>query len=140
MLSKIITHRRLKRRNKSALLNLTPMIDVMTVLLAVFMVTAPLLTTGMDLELPNGGKSSLSGQNQIIVSVDKRGNLFMSKRKLSLKHVLVKVKSLTKANDKMQIVISADKTVSYGKVISVMGALRDLGLKNVGLQTSPVKN
>ncbi len=136
MLSKIILRRQLKRKQNSVLLNLTPMIDVMTVLLAVFMVTAPLLTSGMDMKLPDGGKSSLSGQEQIVVSITNKGHLYMGKRRLALKHVLVKIKSLTQNNKKSQIVISADKKVPYGTVIKVMGAFRDLGLKNVGLQTA----
>ncbi len=134
MLSKIILRRQLKRKQNSVLLNLTPMIDVMTVLLAVFMVTAPLLTSGMDMKLPDGGKSSLSGQEQIVVSITNKGHLYMGKRRLTLKHVLVKIKNLTQNNKKSQIVISADQKVPYGTVIKVMGAFRDLGLKNVGLQ------
>ncbi len=136
MLSKIILRRQLKRKQNSVLLNLTPMIDVMTVLLAVFMVTAPLLTSGMDMKLPDGGKSSLSGQEQIVVSITNKGHLYMGKRRLTLKHVLVKIKNLTQNNKKSQIVISADQKVPYGTVIKVMGAFRDLGLKNVGLQTA----
>lgn len=136
MLSKLKLRRQIRRKQDSILLNLTPMIDVMTVLLAVFMVTAPLLTSGLDMKLPDGGKSSLSGQDQIVVSITKKGKLYMGKRHLALRHVLVKVKSLTESNPKAQIVLSADRNVPYGTVIKVMGAMRDIGLKNVGLQTA----
>ncbi|MBN1783451.1 MAG: biopolymer transporter ExbD [Alphaproteobacteria bacterium] len=135
MLSKLRMRRQLRRKQDSIMLNLTPMIDVMTVLLAVFMVTAPLLTSGLDMKLPDGGKSSLSGQDQVVVSITKTGKLYIGERHLALRHVLVKVKSLTQNNPKAQIVLSADRSVPYGTVIKVMGAMRDIGLKNVGLQT-----
>lgn len=137
MLSKIIIQRRERRRQSSFFLNLTPMIDVMTVLLGVFMMTAPLLTSGLDLNLPQGGKSALSGSDQIIISLSKTGEMYLTDYKLTLQNLLVKVKRLSQANPKSQIVIAADSGVSYGKVVNLMGALRDVGFKNVGLQTQP---
>ncbi|MBN2676219.1 MAG: biopolymer transporter ExbD [Alphaproteobacteria bacterium] len=135
MLRKVL-ERRLARRHESILLNLTPMIDVMTVLLAVFMVTAPLLTSGLDMKLPDGGQSVLSGNDRVVISVNQEGQIYVAQRHLALRHMLVKVKSLAQNNPKAQIVIRADDKTSYGKVIRVMGILRDAGFKNVGLQTA----
>ena len=83
---------RRRRKNSDASISLTPMIDVMTVLLAVFMVTTPMMTTGIDLDLPRAGHSVLSGNDHAIqISVDEKGNYYVGETQLDLEGVLTSV-------------------------------------------------
>ena len=127
--------RRRGNREKATLL-LTPMIDVMTVLLAVFVVTAPMLTSGIDLDLPKAGNSILTGDDHSIqVSVDSKGNYFVSKQQMKQSEVVKKVVAMRQANPKLTVMINGDQASSYGAVMSVMGALKDAGVQKVGLRT-----
>jgi len=132
-------HRMKRRQTEEGDLNLTPMIDVMTVLLTVFMVTAPLLTSGLNLNLPKGGQSTLSGTNKLQISIDRTGQLYLLNDKVSKRELLGKLKATTKNNKDLQLIINADKAIPYGKVIEVMGLLKDDGWEKVGLRTSAVR-
>ena len=128
-----------KRRRHSAIrsdVNLTPLIDVMTSLLAIFMITAPLLTSGMSLDLPKGDGKVLAGEEKTLdLSVNRAGDIFIGQTKLSTDEVLPKVKAIVSENPNIRMVISADKNTSYGNVIELMGMLRAAGYTQVGLKT-----
>ncbi|MBE6449453.1 MAG: biopolymer transporter ExbD [Alphaproteobacteria bacterium] len=128
-----------RKRRKSVIkseVNLTPLIDVMTSLLAIFMITAPLLTTGIPLDLPNGDGKNLSVDDKTLdLSVDKDGTIFMGKTKINKDDLLVKLKAVLKENPNIKIVISADKGTAYGNVIELMAFLRVSGYAQVGLKT-----
>lgn len=118
-------------------MNMTPLIDVMTVLLTVFMVTAPLLTSGIDLDLPNGGSSTINKNAKAInISIDQDGKLYLANKTISRKNLMIKLSAILKKNNKSSIVISADQGVSYGNVIEVMGMIKDMGFKEVALKTT----
>ncbi len=137
--TRMIRDLRRARREKTGL-NLTPLIDIMTVLLTVFMVTAPMLTSGLNLDLPNGGKSTLSQNESVVISIDKKGQTYIASEKYSFKELVKKLNAMSKENKEVQIVLSADKTVDYGKVIEIMGALKDLGWSKIGLKTKEFTN
>ncbi len=126
-----------RRTNRhSASLSLTPMIDVMTVLLAVFMVTTPLMTAGIDLDLPNAGKTVISGADHSVqISVDKSGNYYLGKTKMSRDNVIKKVIAMRNENSDLSIMINGDRKSDYGAVMSVMGGLKAAGFQKVGLRT-----
>ena len=129
---------RLRRGNNDASIQLTPMIDVMTVLLAVFMVTTPMMTTGIDLELPRAGASAMTGSDHAIqISVDERGNYFLSDTKLSRDEVVKRALAMRGENPQLTIMISGDAHADYGAVMSMMGKLKDVGFQKVGLRTQP---
>ena len=129
---------RLRRRNSDASIQLTPMIDVMTVLLAVFMVTTPMMTTGIDLELPRAGASAMTGSDHAIqISVDARGNYFLSKQQLSRDDVVKRAIAMRGENPNLTIMINGDAHADYGAVMSMMGKLKDAGFQKVGLRTQP---
>ena len=129
---------RLRRRNNDASIQLTPMIDVMTVLLAVFMVTTPMMTTGIDLELPRAGASAMTGSDHAIqISVDERGNYFLSDTKLSRDEIVKRALAMRGENPQLTIMISGDAHADYGAVMSMMGKLKDVGFQKVGLRTQP---
>ena len=131
---------RIRRRQFDASIQLTPMIDVMTVLLAVFMVTTPLMTTGIDLELPRAGMSAMTGNDHAIqISVDKSGNYYLSEMKLSRDEIVTRAIAMRGENPNLTIMISGDAHADYGAVMSVMGGLKDAGFQKVGLRTQPEK-
>ena len=117
-------------------MSLTPMIDIMTTLLAVFMVTMPMMTTGIDIELPRAGTSAMTGNNHAIqISVDARGNYYLLNQKLSRDEVVKRAIAMRGENPDLTITLSGDTHADYGAVMSMMGKLKDVGFQRVGLRT-----
>ena len=116
--------------------NLTPLIDIMTSLLAIFMITAPLMTTGIPLNLPKGdGKTISSPEKTLDISIDEKGNIFVAEQKIKQKDLVKKITAIVKENPKIQMMISGDRKADYGDVIEVMALLRSAGFTQVGLKT-----
>lgn len=129
---------RARRRNTDAGIQLTPMIDVMTVLLAVFMVTTPMMTTGIDLNLPRAGASAVTGNDHAVqISVDKNGNYYLSEMQLPRDEIVKRAVAMRGENPELTIMISGDTNADYGAVMSIMGKLKDSGFQKVGLRTQP---
>ncbi|MBP5160478.1 MAG: biopolymer transporter ExbD [Alphaproteobacteria bacterium] len=127
---------RSRHRRITAEVNLTPLIDVMMSLLAIFMITAPLLTTGIPLNLPKGDGRQIQGQDKTLdISINAKGEIYVGKIKLTMDQLLPKIQAITEQNPKIQIMISADKTAAYGTVVEVMALLRQAGYTQVGLKT-----
>ena len=129
---------RQRRKNYDASIQLTPMIDVMTVLLAVFMVTTPMMTTGIDLNLPRAGASAMTGSDHAIqISVDKNGKYYLSEMELPRDEIVKRAVAMRGENPELTIMISGDASADYGAVMSMMGKLKDTGFQKVGLRTQP---
>ena len=127
---------RSRHRRITAEVNLTPLIDVMMSLLAIFMITAPLLTTGIPLNLPKGDGRQIQGQDKTLdISINAKGEIYVGKMKLTMDQLLPKIQAIIEQNPKIQIMISADKTAAYGTVVEVMALLRQAGYTQVGLKT-----
>lgn len=125
-----------RRTHIRAEVNLTPLIDVMTCLLAIFMLTAPMLTSGIPLNLPKGDGKQIEGDEKTLdISVDSNGQIYVGTEKISLKDLVGKVKAIVSENPSISMVISGDKNASYGTVIEVMALLRSSGFTQVGLKT-----
>ena len=127
-----------KRRTNQikAEVNLTPLIDIMTSLLAIFMITAPLMTTGIPLNLPKGdGKTISSPEKTLDISIDEKGNIFVAEQKIKQGELLKKITAIVEENPKIQMMISGDRKADYGNVIEVMALLRSAGFTQVGLKT-----
>ena len=124
------------RRKADAAISLTPMIDIMTVLLAVFMVTTPMMTTGIDLNLPNAGSSALTGNDHAIqISVDAAGRYYLGDVQMTRDEVVRRAVAMRGENLQLTIMINGDRAADYGAVMSVMGKLKDAGFQRVGLRT-----
>ena len=131
---------RRRQRGADASISLTPMIDIMTVLLAVFMVTTPMLTTGIDLDLPRAGNSALSGNDHAVqISVDANGRYYVGKSELGLEDVVKRAIAMRGENAQLTIMINGDRHADYGAVMAVMGKLKDVGFQRVGLRTQVEK-
>ena len=127
-----------KRRTNQikAEVNLTPLIDIMTSLLAIFMITAPLMTTGIPLNLPKGdGKTISSPEKTLDISIDAKGNIFIAEQKIKQGELIKKITAIVAENPKIQMMISGDRKADYGNVIEVMALLRSAGFTQVGLKT-----
>lgn len=125
-----------RRRNIDASISLTPMIDIMTVLLAVFMVTTPMMTNGIDLDLPRAGHSALTGNDHAIqISVDRAGRYYVAETQLKIDDVVKRAVAMRGENPQLTIVINGDSSADYGAVMAVMGRLKDAGFQRVGLRT-----
>ena len=132
--------RRKERQTTDALIQLTPMIDVMTVLLAVFMVTTPMMTNGIDLDLPNAGHSALTGTDHAIqISVDSNGTYYLNETQMGVDDVVKRAIAMRGENPQLSIMINGDKHADYGAVMVVMGKLKDSGFQRVGLRTKTEK-
>ena len=117
-------------------MSLTPMIDIMTTLLAVFMVTTPLMTAGIDIELPRAGTSAMTGNDHAIqISVDAKGNYYLLDTQLPRDEVVKRAIAMRGENPNLAITISGDTHADYGAVMSIMGKLKDVGFQRVGLRT-----
>ena len=131
--------RRRGRRGRSAPMseiNVTPMVDVMLVLLIIFMVAAPMLTAGVPIELPQAqGKSLESNQEPLTISVANSGDIFIGETKVPLNEIAEKLKAIAKNGVDEQIFVRGDKGITYGTVMQVMGRISAGGFKKVSLVT-----
>jgi biopolymer transport protein TolR len=119
-------------------INVTPFVDVMLVLLIVFMITAPLMTQGVDVALPEVENVPIHDASEPLeVSIKSNGSIYLQARKVGLEALPARLKAVTRVRDKTMILVRADKNVPYGRVMQVMGALQSAGLHNVGLVTQP---
>src|SRR5215471_13380548 len=133
-----VAGRRHRRRPVMAEINVTPMVDVMLVLLIIFMVSAPLLTVGVPLDLPQTQAKSLDQDKEpLTVSVNLKGQVFLQNTEIPLQDVVAKLKAVTDARGGAdeRIYVRGDRQVDYGTVMKVMGRLSDAGFRRVGLVT-----
>ena len=125
---------RTSRRN--AEINMTNLMDVMMVLLVVFMVAAPLMTTGIAVNLPKVGGKSMEGKDtSITVSVDKDGYYYIGETEVPQDKIVDKLKAIKGENEDLTVTISGDQSANYGRVIGLMALLKEAGYEKVGLQT-----
>jgi biopolymer transport protein TolR len=119
-----------------------PYIDVMLVMLVVFMITAPMLTEGVRVDLPQAAKSEpvdAKGKEPLVVTVDQEGRYFISKQDepISGEDLLTKVAAVLRREPTTPVLVKGDRAVNYGAVVQVMGVLRQAGAPTVGLITEP---
>ena len=115
-------------------INVTPMVDVMLVLLIIFMVTAPLLTSGVPVDLPKvSAKPVNSDAEPLTVSVNAEGKIFLQEQVLELPELVTKLRAIAKDNADRRIFVRGDKSVSYGTILQVMGTITEGGFTKVAL-------
>jgi biopolymer transport protein TolR len=119
-------------------INVTPMVDVMLVLLVIFMVTAPLLSAGVPVELPKSKAGALKGDDQpLTISIDQQGRVFVQDTEVAIDDLAAKLKAVTAAKPDTRIFVRGDSGINYGRIREVMGQLSAAGFPHVALLTQP---
>lgn len=117
-------------------INVTPMVDVMLVLLIIFMVTAPLLTVGVNVDLPRTEASVIKGKDEpLTVTVNAEGRIFLQETELELDTLAPRLVAITRSNPDARIFVRGDKSIPYGRVMEVMGTINAAGFRKVALVT-----
>jgi biopolymer transport protein TolR len=127
---------RVHGRGVSAEINVTPLVDVMLVLLIIFMISAPLLTVGVPIDLPQSQAKSLDQEREpLTLSVNDKGQVFLQNTEIKLEELVDKLKAVAKQGTEERIYVRGDKKVDYGTVMKVMGRLQAAGYRKVALVT-----
>ena len=127
-------------RNNEALsqINVTPLVDVMLVLLVIFMVTAPILHQGVDVNLPKVRTGSLAGEEaQLVVTVTVNGPVYLNDTVMEPAALLTKLQAILRETPDRNVFLRADAAVPYGEVMRVMSSLREAGVQRLGMVTEP---
>jgi biopolymer transport protein TolR len=129
---------RLNSRLKSEI-NITPLVDVMLVLLIVFMIAAPLLSVGVPVNLPKTEAKSLSSQKDpLTVTIDSNGKVFIQEKEIAFDQLATKLNAISENGYKEKIYIRGDRSADYGKILKVMARINTAGFENIGLVTDPI--
>ncbi len=119
-------------------INVTPLVDVMLVLLVIFMITAPLLTAGVQVDLPKTSAAAVQGQDEpIAVTVDRRGRIFIQESEVTLDTLAPRLGAVTQNNHDIRVFVRGDQGIPYGQVMAVIGAVHAAGFGRVALLTRP---
>ena len=133
------------RRKLKADINVVPYIDVMLVLLIIFMVTAPLLNLGVDIELPQSAAKAIQNDKEpVVVSVDEQGQLFLTlgaakRDPIDADELVNKVSAFVRQNPQVPVLVAGDQRADYGKIYQAMVLLQSAGVPKVGLMSQPVQ-
>ncbi len=127
-----------KRKKLISEINITPMVDVMLVLLIIFMITAPMLTTGINIDLPKANNNSISTQEKpILITINNNKEFFINDSLVKKIDLAKKIKTLYKENKNQNIFLIGDQNVSYGTIIEIISLLHNIGLTKISLITKP---
>jgi len=122
-------------------INVTPFVDVMLVLLIIFMFTAPLLTVGVQVDLPESNADSLQSDNEPLeLTISKDGNIYIQETEINIKELIPKLIAITDNRLDTKIYVRGDEIINYGKVMRVLGELSGSGFSKVALITKPITN
>lgn len=120
-------------------INVTPLVDVMLVLLVIFMLTAPLLTSAVRLDLPSAdAPSAAAPPAPLTLALDAQGELFLNDRPLSAEQLRLKLQDVARLNPETELQLRADQALAYGKVVEVMALAQKAGLSRIGFVAQPV--
>lgn len=125
---------RSQKRQPMSEINVTPFVDVMLVLLVIFMLTAPMLTVGVPVDLPKTAAKSISEKEEpITLTLNKEGKLFLQETEIEMDSLIDKIKAIMAAKPGTRIFVRGDKGIAYGEVMSLMGLLNSNGYHKVAL-------
>jgi len=119
-------------------INVTPFVDVMLVLLVIFMVTAPMMTSGVKVEVPETSHEKMDIDSKgLIVSIDRSRKVFINEYQLNPEEIAERLPQILESKQAEEVYLKADKTLPYGFVMTVMASIRDAGVEKIGMVTVP---
>ncbi|MDR1396326.1 MAG: protein TolR [Desulfarculales bacterium] len=119
-------------------INVVPLVDVVLVLLIIFMVTAPMLTQGLDVALPETNSSALKQADEVLVlTVTRGGQLYLDEFPVERDGLAAKIRNITERRPDTKIYLRADKDIPYGVIVQIMAQTREAGIKDLGMVTEP---
>lgn len=125
-----------QRRRPMSDINVTPFVDVMLVLLIIFMVTAPLLTVGVEVNLPETKAGAIAGEDEpLAISINESGEIFLQDTSVPLEVLVPRLRAITGENRDLRIFVRGDAGINYGRVMEVMGTINKAGYRRVALIT-----
>ena len=120
-------------------INVTPFVDVMLVLLIIFMVTAPMMMQGVEVNLPQTTTKNIkTEEDPLILSINKNGEIYIEKHKIKIEELESKLKTIFKYKRNREVLLKADKDLTHGFVINVIASVKRAGIEKLGLITEPV--
>ena len=121
-------------------INVTPFVDVMLVLLIIFMVTAPLLTVGVQVDLPETSADTLAEESEpLTLTINAKGEIFIQETQVEYEKIIAKILAVSNNRTDTRIYVRGDKTINYGRVLEIMGMLSGSGFTKVALISEPLK-
>jgi biopolymer transport protein TolR len=125
-------------RRPMADINVTPLVDVMLVLLVIFMVTAPMMQQGVQVNLPKANTKAMTPQDEaVVVSVDKSGKVFINKDEIPASDLRNRLTAMFASREKKEVFLKADAGVPYGEVVKAMADIKGAGIERLGMVTEP---
>ncbi len=126
-----------RKKGLIAEINVTPLVDVMLVLLIIFMITAPMFSTGLEVELPETKAGALKQKEPLIILLNAKGEIFIKEKRLNLKALKTWLTQAKKAGLIREIYLKADRRCPYGQVAKVLAEIEAAGFNEIGLVTKP---
>jgi len=127
-----------RRRRFMAEINIIPLVDVVLVLLVIFMVTAPMLYRGMDINLPRSSSNTIKPEERVVLTVERDRRVYVDKELIPLAQLPQKMGALHRKNPDVSVFLRADQDVPYGTVVQVMDSIKKAGIVKLGMVTDPV--
>jgi biopolymer transport protein TolR len=135
-----LSGRRSGDRRMMAEINVTPLVDVMLVLLIIFMVTAPMLTQGVDVNLPQANAKAMRAEEErLVITVDMHSRIFIGKQPVEFNRLHTTLAAIVARRTDRQVYFRADRAVPYGFVVKVIAEVRNAGVEKLGMVTEPLE-
>ena len=119
-------------------INVVPLVDVVLVLLVIFMVTAPMLYRGLDINLPQTSTNTIKPEQRVVLTVERDRRIYMDKELVPLIQLQPRLHSLRSSNPEVSVFLRADRDVPYGTVVQVMDSIKKAGIEKLGMVTDPL--
>jgi biopolymer transport protein TolR len=120
-------------------INVTPMVDVMLVLLIIFMVAAPMMQAGIEVDLPKVEAAAIESPDEpLIITIDRKKRVFLGKKAMTQRELRKKLRAINKARSGRTVLLRADEKVPYGVVVSTISSIRRAGIEKIGMITEPL--
>jgi biopolymer transport protein TolR len=125
-------------RGTMSQINVTPLVDVMLVLLVIFMVTAPMMQQGVQVNLPKAETKALTApEESVVVSIEKSGGVYINSAQIPAGELRAKLSEMFASRSKKEVFLKADKDVTYGEVVKTMAEIKAAGIERLGMVTEP---